>query len=413
MISQSLSRELFTVTRLSQPRDGHTSSGSSKSQSNVTARTRTPVDHKVLVVDDDASFRSTLVETVRAWGYRTAEASTLAETFAIVERDKPAALLLDSGLPDNSGITALDELKTRSPQTIVIFVTKPIDQAKLQSMLEHALRRPKVSPTQKKGPTKRGRPRQQTAAPLGQLVLSSMKLLGLSYKDIVFESERLGEIHNNPDMRIGKSTLGNIISGSIRQPGTAKLDALRIILNLSRQEIDASLGLQPERQLTEQLKMPRPRTRELGGESVMRDRQVKIPLVRDNARLQDTQFLEGALKEWATVDVEYLSSFYPPHLGYVVIGEDDTNASPIAPPGSRVLVNKLLREVTPAENLSFHERALFYVLTPRGPTCVYLEYASDEMIVLVPHPLSGNVREVFSFEEVTIMGQVVGVLYPE
>jgi len=286
------------------------------------------------------------------------------------------------------------------------------DQVQVQPALEHAVQRSKASRAKKKRQTKRGRPRQQTAAPLGQLVLASMKLLGLSYKDIVFESERLGEIHNNPDMRIGKSTLGNIISGSIRQPGTAKLDTLRIILNLSRQEIDAALGLQPERQLTEQLKMARARTREMGGESVMRNRQVKIPLVRDNAKLQDTQFLEGTLKEWTTVDIEYLSAFYPPHLGYVVIGEHDTNASPIAPPGSRVLVNKLLIEVLPAENLSYHERELFYVLTPRGPTCVYLENAADEMIVLVPHPLSGNLREEFARDDVTIVGQVVGVLYP-
>jgi hypothetical protein len=214
-------------------------------------------------------------------------------------------------------------------------------------------------------------------------------------------------------MRIGKSTLGNIISGSIRQPGTAKLDALRITLNLSRQEIDGALGLQPERELTEQLRMARARTRELDGESVTRNRQVKIPIVRDNAKLQNTHFLEGALKEWASVDVEYLSSFYPPHLGYVVIGEHDTNASPIAPPGSRVLVNKLLKEVAPAENLSYHERELFYVLTSRGPTCVYLEYVPDEKIVLIPHPLSGNVREEFSRAEVTIVGQVMGVLYPE
>ncbi len=74
-----------------------------------------------------------------------------------------------------------------------------------------------------------------------------MKLLGLSYKDIVAESERLARLNNNPDMRIGKSTLGNIISGSIRQPGTAKLDSLRIILNLSRADMDAAIGLQPER----------------------------------------------------------------------------------------------------------------------------------------------------------------------
>ena len=374
------------------------------------SRERASVSHDVLVVDDDASFRSTLVETVRACGYRTIEASTLAETLTIVERDRPAAALLDSNLPDGVSATALDELKTRSPQTIVILVNKPIDRVQLQSMLAQALRRPAVSGT-RKGPAKRGRPRQQTAAPLGQLVLSAMKLLGLSYNDIVFESERLVQIHNNPDMRIGKSTLGNLITGSIRQPGTAKLDALRIILNLSRQEIAGALGLQPERQLTEQLKMARARTHELDAESVTRNRQVKVPIVRDDAKLENTQFLEGALKDWTTVDVEYLSSFYPPHLGYVVIGEHDTNASPIAPPGSRVLVNKLLREVMPSEHLSYHERQLFYVLTPRGPTCVYLEYAPGEMIVLVPHPLSGNVREVFSREQVKIVGQVTGVLY--
>jgi hypothetical protein len=348
---------------------------------------------------------------VRGWGYRTVEAPNLAETLTIVERDKPAAVLLDLNSLDGSATTTLDDLKIRSPLTITLIVTKPVDQAKLKSLLEQALRKRATSRTKKSGRTKRGRPRQHTTAPLGQLVLSAMKLMGLGYKDVVFESQRLAKIHNNPDMRIGKSTLGNIIGGSIRQPGTAKLDSLRMILNLSRMEIDGALGFEPDRQLTQQLKLGRARTRELGGESVTRNRQVRVPLIRDGAKLQNTQFLEGALTEWIDIDVEYLSSFYPPYLAYVVIGEHDTNASPIAPPGSRVLVNKLLNEVVPADNVSYHERELFYVLTPRGATCVYLEYGSDDVIVLVPHPLSGNVREEFGRDEVTIVGQVVGVLY--
>lgn len=240
-----------------------------------------------------------------------------------------------------------------------------------------------------------------------------MKLLGLSYKDVVRESERLARLNDNSDMRIGKSTLGNIISGSIRQPGNAKLDSLRIILNLSHTEMDAAIGLQPQRRLSEQLTMARTRTREVSIEAVTRYRKVKIPVLRDDAKLQHSQFLEGVLKEWASVDVEYLSSFYPPYLGYVVIGEQDTNAAPIAPPGSRVLINKLLNKVQPAENVSYHERELFYVLTPRGPTCVYVEYAAGDRIVLVPHPLSGNLREEFASDEVMIVGQVIGVLYPD
>ena len=292
------------------------------------------------------------------------------------------------------------------------YVTKPIDQLQVRSMLDEALKDLRSESSRIAGEAKRGRPQGQTTAPLGNLILSAMKLLGLSYKDVVAKSDRLAKVHANNDMRVGKSTLGNIISGSIRQPGTAKLDSLRIILNLSRAEMDAAIGLQPERRFNEQLEITRARTHELPIDAVTRQRSVKIPIVRDEAKLEETQFLEGSVKRWVDIEVEYLSSFYPPHLSYVVVGEGDTNASPVAPPGSRVLVNKLLNKVQPAENVSFHERELFYVLTPNGLTCVYAELVQRNKIVLIPHPASGNVREEFNRDEIKIIGQVVGVLYP-
>lgn len=402
--------------------------------------------HKVLIVDDDATIRSTLAEAVRSWGYRTVEAATLAETIVVVDREQPDAVLLDVKLPDGSGIGALGELQKRSPELVIIivtgylthrdafeagvrhaygYVTKPIDQVQLRSMLAAALRGRAVKSAKQEvagfreerrqrraGEAKRGRPQRQTAAPLGKLILQAMRLLGLSYKDIVSESERLAKLNTNTDMRIGKSTLGNIISGSIRQPGTAKLDSLRIILNLSRADMDAAIGLQPERRFAEQLEMTRARTHEVPIDGVTRQRRIKMPILREDANLEDTQFFEGALKRWASIEVEYLSPFYQPYMAYVVVGEDDTNASPIAPPGSRLLINKLLNKVPPTENVSFHERELFYVLTPNGLTCVYLEIVGSEKIVLIPHPASGNVREEFNRDEITIIGQVVGVLYP-
>ena len=394
---------------------------------------------KVLVVDDDPTIRSTLAEAVRTWGYHTVEAASLAEMLAVADREDPHALLLDVKLPDGSGISAMDELRKRSPELVIIvitgyvapedafeagvrhafgYVTKPIDQPQLRTLLEEAFRGRtiEIAHVERRkrpgGQVKRGRPQRQTNAPLGQLILKSMKLLRLSYKDIVAASERLARQNNNPDMRVGKSTLGNIISGSIRQPGTAKLDSLRIILNLSRADVDAAIGLQPERRFAEQLEMTRARTHEVPIDAVARHRSIKLPILRDDANLEETQFFEGSLKSWANIEVEYLSSFYPPYLAYVVVGEDDANAAPIAPPGSRLLVNKLLNTVHPAENLSFHERELFYVLTPNGFTCAYAELVAGEKIVLIPHPASGNLREEFHRDEVTIIGQVVGVLYP-
>jgi hypothetical protein len=266
-----------------------------------------------------------------------------------------------------------------------------------------------MSVRQSSGEAKRGRPQRQTTAPLGNLILNAMKALKLSYKDVVSASDRLARINNNPAMRIGKSTLGNIISGSIRQPGTAKLDSLRVILNLARAEMDAAIGLQPDRRFNEQLKMARARTNEVPIDAVTRQRRVKLPILRDHNDLEATQLLAS---RWAEVEVEYLGSFYPPHLVYVVVGEEDTNATPIAPPGSRLLVNKLLNEVRPADNVSFYQRDLLYVRTPRGFTCMYAETAPGNRIVLIPHPASGNMREEFHRNEVDIIGQVVGVLYP-
>jgi CheY-like chemotaxis protein len=400
----------------------------------------------VLVVDDDKTIRSTLAEAVRSWGYRSLEAGTIADTLTTVDREQPDAVLLDVKLPDGSGISALAELRKRSSELVIIIITgyvthedafeagvrqaygyvaKPIDRVQLQTMLDQALKGRSPSTTRSEasartedrrrrpGETKRGRPQRQTNAPLGNLILTAMKLLGLSYKDIVTESERLAKLNNNSDMRVGKSTLGNIISGSIRQPGTAKLDSLRIILNLSRADMDAAIGLQPERRFIEQLEMSRARTHEVPLDAAARHRRIRMPIVRENAKQDVTQFLEGSLKCWADVEVEYLGSFYPPYLAYVVVGEEDTNASPIAPPGSRLLVNKLLNKAHAAENVSFHERELFYVLTPNGLTCVYAENAPGEKIVLIPHPASGNMREEFNRDEVTIIGQVVGVLYPK
>ena len=396
--------------------------------------------HTVLIVDDDVTIRSTLAEAVRSWGYRTIEAASIAETLALVDREQPEAVLLDVKLPDGSGISMLGKLKKRSPELVIImitgyvttedafqagvkqaygYVTKPIDQAQVRSMLNEALKgRATTSASRllerrrQLGHGKRGRPQRQTGAPLGNLILTAMKLLDLTYKGVVAESERLATLNKNPDMRIGKSTLGNIISGSIRQPGTAKLDSLRIILNLSRDDMDAAIGLQPERRFAEQLEMTRARTHEVPIDAVTRHRTIKMPLLWDDADLESTQFIKGSIKRWADIDVEYFGPFYSPDLAYVVIGEDDTNASPLVPPGSRVLVNRLLNQVQAAGNASFYQRELFYVLTPNGYTCVYAEVTPSGRVVLIPHPASGNFREEFNAGEVTIVGQVVGMLYP-
>jgi hypothetical protein len=254
--------------------------------------------------------------------------------------------------------------------------------------------------------------RAASISPLGQLIQEAIQRLGLSYQQVVSESNRLASVNNNREMRIGKSTLGNIINGTIRQPSTAKLDTLRILLHLTRDQVDVAVGLAPELRFFEQLKLKATRTHEISQDSVTRHRTIKIPIMRDDANLATTQFLNATVQRWATLEVEYLSSFFPPYLHYFVIGDSDTHASPIAPPGTRVLVNILLTEIRQAENISFHERELYCVLTQAGLTCSFLEKGPAGKTILVPHPLSGGVREEVNSHDLKIVGMVVGILEP-
>jgi len=247
-------------------------------------------------------------------------------------------------------------------------------------------------------------------SPLGKLIQEAMNRLDFSYQDIVTKSNRLASLNNNPHMRIGKSTLGNIIGGSIRQPSTAKLDALRVLLNLTQDQLDVAIGLAPERRFVEQLQLKSSRTHEVTQDAVTRHRIIRLPIIQEDVDLAGSQFLAGMVQRWATIEVEYLSSFYPPYVRYVVIGERDTRASPVAPPGTRVLVNTLVTEVRKSENIRFHERELYCILTCHGLTCSYLEHGATGTLIMVPHPLSGNVREELDEREVKIIGLVVGIL---
>jgi hypothetical protein len=261
--------------------------------------------------------------------------------------------------------------------------------------------------------TPRGRPQRASTSRLGLLILRAMKTHNLNYDKVVEESERLARVDGNDDLRVGRSTLGNIISGRIRQPSAAKLESLAKILQLSRREIDFALGLAPERRLEEQLRKRRNQTHEIEIESITRRGVTRVPIPKADTNLEQSQFLIGLLDHWARVDPGYLASLYPPNIRYFVIGESDRFRSPVVPEGARVIVNTHLTEVPPADNVSFHQRELFCVKTKRGLSCCYLESIDSKRIALVPHPMSGHFREEYVNGDVKIVGQVIGLLLPD
>jgi CheY-like chemotaxis protein/signal transduction histidine kinase/CHASE3 domain sensor protein len=84
----------------------------------------------LLVIEDDVSFASILRDLSREMGFRSLVAGTAEEALTLAKQFIPSAIVLDLGLPDQSGLAVLDRLK-RDVQTrhIPIHIVSATDQA--------------------------------------------------------------------------------------------------------------------------------------------------------------------------------------------------------------------------------------------------------------------------------------------
>lgn len=72
--------------------------------------------HLLLIIEDDGSFAAILRDLAREMGFQALIAGTAEEAMALARDFKPSAIILDVGLPDQSGLSVLDRLK-RDVQT--------------------------------------------------------------------------------------------------------------------------------------------------------------------------------------------------------------------------------------------------------------------------------------------------------
>ena len=121
----------------------------------------TPQKKKILIVDDDASFRLTLKATLQQAGYETAEAEDGADAVEMVKNAVFDLVLLDLRMKTLPGEEALRQIKAISPALPVIIMTayatvktavatlkqgafeyliKPLDMDELLVVVEKALR---------------------------------------------------------------------------------------------------------------------------------------------------------------------------------------------------------------------------------------------------------------------------------
>ncbi|MGA7674852.1 MAG: response regulator transcription factor [Rhizomicrobium sp.] len=115
---------------------------------------------KILIVDDEPQIRRFLRASLPAHGYECIEAGDGAEALKSFAKEKPDAVILDLGLPDQDGFAVLKYIRSGGLTPIVVlsarsdiegkvkalelgaddYVTKPFDMAELLARLKAALR---------------------------------------------------------------------------------------------------------------------------------------------------------------------------------------------------------------------------------------------------------------------------------
>ncbi len=80
-------------------------------------------DWRVLLVDDEEEFRSTLAERLRRRGIAVNEAGSGEEAFRIIEVFAPQVIVLDVLMPRIGGLEVLKRVKAGHPNIQVILLT--------------------------------------------------------------------------------------------------------------------------------------------------------------------------------------------------------------------------------------------------------------------------------------------------
>lgn len=84
---------------------------------------------RVLIVDDDDSFRWAVAEALRGEGYEVLEASTAEEGMRRWRQEGPEVVILDLRLPDLDGLAVLERMRDEPSQVIVATAYAEVEQA--------------------------------------------------------------------------------------------------------------------------------------------------------------------------------------------------------------------------------------------------------------------------------------------
>lgn len=88
----------------------------------------------ILVIDDEPAIRRLLRTSLTAQRYRISEAETAAEGIRRTRADRPDAVILDLGLPDQDGVGVIRTLRSFSKVPIIVLSSRGDERGKIEAL---------------------------------------------------------------------------------------------------------------------------------------------------------------------------------------------------------------------------------------------------------------------------------------
>jgi two-component system KDP operon response regulator KdpE len=88
----------------------------------------------VLVVDDEPPIRRFLRTSLKAAEYRVVEAADAKSALSALAAEKPDLLILDLGLPDQSGLDLISELRKGAAPPIIVLSARDDERSKVEAL---------------------------------------------------------------------------------------------------------------------------------------------------------------------------------------------------------------------------------------------------------------------------------------
>jgi CheY-like chemotaxis protein len=82
-----------------------------------------PLEHVVLIADDDPDVRMLVTTTLGRQGYQLIEATDGAEALKVIREQSPGLALLDIDMPGLDGVQVAEQVKAEGLETPFMFVT--------------------------------------------------------------------------------------------------------------------------------------------------------------------------------------------------------------------------------------------------------------------------------------------------